>query len=687
MTYPAYSALFAGAQAPTDTQPSAHSEPLFPAFLSAAGESSLQPQANAQDGDVPPPPLFPQPPQPRPAAPTANGALSAASVLMQDPRFRSVQHGMQIGAWPQVVEKLEALRADYPEANTLDLLLEEATLKADLMQQWTDKIKGRRLSVGQEWLMRRSLPFFMVFILFLCSAFFYQSFIAPSRQVVAMARANQSVVDEAIGLLQAGKYAEAKALYADVLARDPSFLPARQGMDEARRQMNLAVEYDMALEIAQAGNVTRALKMLARIRHASPAFRDVDVQITRLQGLSQVAQLYAETETAFAQQRWLEAVHGYGQVAALAPGYQAETLALHLADAYFYAGQELITRVPAAGAGPQEARDYLRKAQSAGVQPEAAAAALERLDIYAKGERAFKHDDLLDAVNLWRGIYDENPAYLGGYLAQQLYRLYLTLGDKAVADGQPDQGRALYQLAVALTVDDRSEAQSRLDGAPAATPTPLPTPIPQPVAVYAPPAAEPPTPEPTPTPAPSFQGWIAFRTNRNGGEEIFIMQPDGSNAQPAPDTIRNQFNYLYEKEQWSPDGARHVFVQSPEGRSDANIFMAAADGQGLVSLTSFNEDEYDPVWSPNAQTVAFVSNHSYNDEIWVIAASGGDPRRLTWNEWEWDKHPSWSPDSGSLAFYSNRGGRRQIWIMGGDGSGQRNISNNMYEDWDPVWVK
>src|SRR5690606_30146792 len=118
----------------------------------------------------------------------------------------------------------------------------------------------------------------------------------------------------------------------------------------------------------------------------------------------------------------------------------------------------------------------------------------------------------------------------------------------------------------------------------------------------------------------------------------------------------------------------HVFVQSLEGRSDANIFVADANGQGMVSLTNFNEDEYDPVWSPDGQRIAFVSNHTYNDEIWIMRADGSDQRQLTWNEWEWDKHPSWSPDGGQIVFYSNRGGQRQLWVMGQDGSNQRNIS-------------
>jgi TolB protein len=691
------------------------SEPLFPTGPAAdrpslPGASEMaRPDRIGQGGPDEPPVLpdvpsatWPAAPEPAKSFPSQPGAPSgdpgpgtpslAAGLPGLDRRFAVVLNQMQHGAWPQVVEGLRALQADYPHAPFLTSLLEEATLKAELMTLWADKIKGRRFTVSQERLLRRALPFFLVLLLFLSSAIFYQSFVAPSREVVAMVRANGALVDEATARLQAGNYHEAMALYRQVLERAPDFAPAQAGLAEARRQLNLAVSYDMALQVAAANNLPRALKLLAAVQDQQTGYRDTDMQVKRLQGLLQVSELYAAAEKAFAQHRWQEAVQGFVQVKGLAPDFRAETLALRLAEAYLYAGQDLLLRRPVEGAGPKEARDYLRKAQAAGLQPEIVTAALDRLDLYLKAERAFRADDLEEAINLWRGIYDQAPAYLGGYLAEQLYQAYLDLGDQAAADGNADYAAQLYTLAAGLAVQDHSAASSRLQQAPA-TPTPLPTPVPVAAApVIAVPVAAveavPPAPEPTatPTPAASFQGWIAFRTTRNGSEEIFVMRADGSEQQPAPVELRGQLDQLYQHEQWAPDGSRHVYVQAASGRSDANLYVAGADGQGLVEVTHFVEDEYDPAWSRDGQWIAFVSNHTGNDEIWLMRADGSEPRQLTWNNWEWDKHPTWSPDSRQLAFFSNRTGKRQIWAMGSDGSGQRNLSNNNYDDWDPVWI-
>ena len=79
---------------------------------------------------------------------------------------------------------------------------------------------------------------------------------------------------------------------------------------------------------------------------------------------------------------------------------------------------------------------------------------------------------------------------------------------------------------------------------------------------------------------------------------------------------------------------------------------------------------------------------SGGDEIYTIRPDASELTRLTFNDWEWDKHPSWSPDGTKIAFWSNRDtARRQIWVMNADGSGQRNLSNSDYNDWDPVWVR
>jgi Tol biopolymer transport system component len=72
----------------------------------------------------------------------------------------------------------------------------------------------------------------------------------------------------------------------------------------------------------------------------------------------------------------------------------------------------------------------------------------------------------------------------------------------------------------------------------------------------------------------------------------------------------------------------------------------------------------------------------------VIDAGGQNQRRLTTNQWEWDKHPSWSPDGTRIVFWSNQGsGRKQLWIVNADGTNRRLLLESPHNDWDPVWIK
>ncbi len=495
----------------------------------------------------------------------------------------------------------------------------------------------------------------------------------------------QNRVAEAQSLVQNGDYAEALAVYEQVLAHDRNNAAAIQGLAEAREMMSLVAQYDLAMQLAQEGKSERALAFLTAIQERSPGFRDIEARIEEIRTQDVVRLAFETAELAYTQRNWMEAIGLYEQVAEAGRGYQTDVVAQRLTQAYYSAGMQLITSLPAPGAGPEEAYTYLRKGKA--IDETTAKMELERLNTYADGKKALDTGDLEAAINLWRALYDTRPDYLGGYLAGRLYATYLSLAARAEADGNPVYAANLYEQATVLQVSDVSGAQTRLATLRATTaPTPQPAPqaAPQLAAVVAP-------PPPTATPTPDLRGMIAFRTNRNGAEEIYLMQADGSQQQLAPVGFGTRFDELLQGELLSPDGSKLLQVQPADGRSDANLFIAdlnLPEGRPRsATLTDFRGDEYDPAWSPSGERIAFVSNHTGNDEIWSVRADGTDPLQLTWNDWEWDKRPSWSPDGGQIVFYSNRSGWRQIWAMDSRGGTARNLSLNAYEDWDPVWIK
>ncbi|MCB0109695.1 MAG: PD40 domain-containing protein, partial [Caldilineaceae bacterium] len=283
-------------------------------------------------------------------------------------------------------------------------------------------------------------------------------------------------------------------------------------------------------------------------------------------------------------------------------------------------------------------------------------------------------------------INTKRPGYFGTYVEELLFRAYIGLGEQAVQQSNLERAQEAYKRAIALGFDANGSAQQRLDEI---TSLLNPAPAVAAPAVSVPVAlAEPAAPV---DPLAQYKGWIAFRTNRNGGELYYLMQPDGSEQQPAPMELISHITDIYQQQQWSPDGQQRLYVQHVSDQASTNIFKVRADLPDTwdrdIMLTDYLGTEYDPVWSPDGRTIAFVSNHTGNDEIWLMDSEGGAHRQLTSNEWQWDKHPSFSPDGTQLTFYSNSSGTRQVWVMNIDGGNQRNISNNDFEDWDPVWIR
>jgi len=81
-------------------------------------------------------------------------------------------------------------------------------------------------------------------------------------------------------------------------------------------------------------------------------------------------------------------------------------------------------------------------------------------------------------------------------------------------------------------------------------------------------------------------------------------------------------------------------------------------------------------WSLDGQWIAFQSNLEGQYEIYVIPASGGKPRRLTFHPAN-DEMPSFSRDGKWIYFTSNRTEDYQIWKMPASGGDAVQITHNV----------
>jgi tricorn protease len=85
-----------------------------------------------------------------------------------------------------------------------------------------------------------------------------------------------------------------------------------------------------------------------------------------------------------------------------------------------------------------------------------------------------------------------------------------------------------------------------------------------------------------------------------------------------------------------------------------DIWVAAEDGSNVVRLTDNTGRDVYPRFSPDGKWIAFSSNRYGNYDVFVIPATGGAPKRLTWHTGN-DEVVGWSRDSRSVMFRSARG--------------------------------
>ena len=97
---------------------------------------------------------------------------------------------------------------------------------------------------------------------------------------------------------------------------------------------------------------------------------------------------------------------------------------------------------------------------------------------------------------------------------------------------------------------------------------------------------------------------------------------------------------------------------SPDGRTVAFSYLGdlwTVDAKGGVAthLTMHEKHDFNPVFSPDGQWIAFSSNRHGQYDVFVIPVKGGRPKRLTFDSGD-DYVTGWSPESDNVLFMSNR---------------------------------
>lgn len=240
------------------------------------------------------------------------------------------------------------------------------------------------------------------------------------------------------------------------------------------------------------------------------------------------------------------------------------------------------------------------------------------------------------------------------------------------------------------------------------SPTPLPDPSPTA-----------PSPAPFATPA---NGRIVFVTERNGFNNIFIMNANGTGQRLLVPHIGNYYDYAPAV---SPDSRRLAFSSNQEKPGTDNIYIMNMDGTNRTKITtSQNAKNWSSSWFPDGRRLAFSSNRqgiwqtfTMNDdgsnvkplvrsnqdvinvevspsgsviaytcgkEICLADSDGSNPRVLLQNGLPKD-HLAWSPDSTRLAYsqLNPSTGKTGVYVLDLNASPRQLVENGGWPSWSP----
>jgi Tol biopolymer transport system component/DNA-binding winged helix-turn-helix (wHTH) protein len=162
-----------------------------------------------------------------------------------------------------------------------------------------------------------------------------------------------------------------------------------------------------------------------------------------------------------------------------------------------------------------------------------------------------------------------------------------------------------------------------------------------------------------------------WRVSLNGGEPVKL---EVSARTPAWPTI-------------SLSSHRLGFVESFQ---DANVWrlpLTVSDGQPKSPTKLISSTRYDSSaqYSPDGKRIAFRSDRSGSNEIWLCDSEGNNPVQLTDVRGPLAGSPRWSPDGKYIAFDSRHEGKSHIYLISADGGRARQLTEQPSIQVVPRW--
>jgi Tol biopolymer transport system component len=130
---------------------------------------------------------------------------------------------------------------------------------------------------------------------------------------------------------------------------------------------------------------------------------------------------------------------------------------------------------------------------------------------------------------------------------------------------------------------------------------------------------------------------------------------------------------------------KHRILMNRIGPSEADLFIANADGTDERKLLTAPGFDYNASFSADGKWIVFTSERSGSPDIFRVRVDGSGLERLTDDPAD-DDQASFSPDGRRVAFTSTRGsGFKDIWVLDLATRKSRNLTDAPGGDYRPTW--
>lgn len=218
-----------------------------------------------------------------------------------------------------------------------------------------------------------------------------------------------------------------------------------------------------------------------------------------------------------------------------------------------------------------------------------------------------------------------------------------------------------------------------------------------------------------------LRGRIVFNSNRKRGNQIYIINADGSNLKRLTKKDGENFS-----PSWSPSGKYIAFVSTRDGNKE--IYIMNKKGGSRLRLTSSDADDTAPVWMPDGRRILFVSNRDGTENFYTVDIKNKEIKKITqfskgvcgdpsisakgdkiiyisnvWMSWQIYSYdiatknikrltgppngscnPCISKDGGKILYVSRLGrGNSDIWIMDSNGNNKKQLVSHHALEYSP----